>query len=177
MTRACCLPSLPATANEIYTDIQILFNQLVLQSGGLIDMESKLVLALAPSSEVALTTTNQYNVNVYDLIKKNLPNLRIENALGMFLSQFVTWCIIVATATILHAHGVTNIATAADAAKALVPLVTSFPHAGVIAGDAVQEPNPSRVPVPPMMVAVITLPLSAARPASAERPSPSRTSK
>ena len=70
-----------ATANEIYTDIQILFNQLVLQSGGLIDMESKLVLALAPSSEVALTTTNQYNVNVYDLIKKNFPNLRIENAM------------------------------------------------------------------------------------------------
>jgi Mn2+/Fe2+ NRAMP family transporter len=51
----------------------------------------------------------------------------------MLLSQFVTWCIIVATGTVLFSHGVTNIATAADAANALVPLVNSFPNAGLIA--------------------------------------------
>ena len=50
--------------------------------------------------------------------KRFIRNLRLDNALGMFLSQFVTWCIIVATGTVLHANGVTNIATAADAAKA-----------------------------------------------------------
>jgi NRAMP (natural resistance-associated macrophage protein)-like metal ion transporter len=65
--------------------------------------------------------------------KRFMRRLRIDNALGMFLSQFVTWCIIVATGTVLYSHGVTNIATAADAAKALVPLVRSFPNAGLIA--------------------------------------------
>ena len=65
--------------------------------------------------------------------KSFIRRLRIDTALGMLLSQFVTWCIIVATGTVLFSHGVTNIATAADAAKALVPLVNSFPNAGLIA--------------------------------------------
>ncbi len=62
-----------------------------------------------------------------------LRNMRLDTALGMLLSEFITWCIIVATATVLHQNGVTNIATAADAAKALAPLVHSFPHAGFLA--------------------------------------------
>jgi NRAMP (natural resistance-associated macrophage protein)-like metal ion transporter len=62
-----------------------------------------------------------------------MRRLRIDNAIGMLLSQFVTWCIIVAAGTVLFSNGVTNIATAADAAKALVPLVHSFPNAGLIA--------------------------------------------
>jgi hypothetical protein len=69
-----------ATANEVYTDVQTLFNEVVLQSGGLVEMDAKMVLAMAPSSEVALTTTNQYNVNVFDLLKKNFPNMRVETA-------------------------------------------------------------------------------------------------
>ena len=70
-----------ATANEIYTDIQSLFTQLVNQSGGLIEMDAKLVLAMSPASSVALTTTNIYSVNVYDLLKKNFPNIRFETAM------------------------------------------------------------------------------------------------
>ena len=69
-----------ATANEIYTDIQTLFNELVLQSGGLIEMDTKMTLAMAPSSSVALTTTNTYNVNVTDMLKKNFPAMRVETA-------------------------------------------------------------------------------------------------
>ncbi|SAL55027.1 hypothetical protein AWB70_04692 [Caballeronia cordobensis] len=69
-----------ATANEIYTDIQTLFNELVLQSGGLIEMDARMTLAMAPSLSVALTTTNIYNVNVTDMLKKNFPNLKIETA-------------------------------------------------------------------------------------------------
>jgi NRAMP (natural resistance-associated macrophage protein)-like metal ion transporter len=65
--------------------------------------------------------------------KKFMRNLRIDNALGMFISEFITWCIIIATATVLHASGVTNIATASDAARALVPLVHTFPNAGFLA--------------------------------------------
>lgn len=62
-----------------------------------------------------------------------IQNMRIDNALGMFISEFVTWCIIIATATVLHASGVTNIRTASDAAQALEPLVHSFPNAGFLA--------------------------------------------
>jgi len=69
-----------ATANEIYTDIESLFVQLVSQTQGTLDREAKLVLALSPTSDVALTATNSFNVNVYDLLKKNFPNLRIETA-------------------------------------------------------------------------------------------------
>jgi len=69
-----------ATANEIYTDIQSIFLQLMNQTFGLIEQDSKLVLCMSPSVEVALTATNSFNVNVYDLLKKNFPNIRFENA-------------------------------------------------------------------------------------------------
>lgn len=62
-----------------------------------------------------------------------IRNLRFDNAVGMIASQVITWSIIVASATVLNQHGVTNLKTAADAAKALEPLVTSFPFAGVLA--------------------------------------------
>jgi len=62
-----------------------------------------------------------------------IRNLRIDNASGMIASQVVSWCIIVVGATALHAGGVTNVNSAADAAKALVPLVHTFPHAGTVA--------------------------------------------
>jgi hypothetical protein len=69
-----------ATANEIYADIQAIFTQLVAQCSNLIDMEARLVLGMSPASSVALLTTNQYNVNVLDMVKKNFPNLRVETA-------------------------------------------------------------------------------------------------
>lgn len=69
------------TANEIYADIQALFIQLVNQSGGLIDQDSALTLALSPKSSGALTATNQYNVNVEDLLKKNFKNLKVKTAI------------------------------------------------------------------------------------------------
>jgi NRAMP (natural resistance-associated macrophage protein)-like metal ion transporter len=50
-----------------------------------------------------------------------LHKARLDNAVGMVFSEFCTWSIIVVTATVLHAKGVTNINTAADAAKALEP--------------------------------------------------------
>jgi len=39
----------------------------------------------------------------------------------------------VVTATILHTHGVTDIKTSADAARALEPFVQTFPHSGYLA--------------------------------------------
>ncbi|HEX6506376.1 MAG TPA: divalent metal cation transporter, partial [Chloroflexota bacterium] len=64
-------------------------------------------------------------------ISRNLiRDLRIDSASGMITSQLVSWCIIVVGATVLHNGGTTNVNSAADAAKALVPLVHTFPHAG-----------------------------------------------
>ena len=69
-----------ATANEIYTDIQSMFYQLQQQTNGLVEQDTKLVIALGPAVQVALTATNSFNVNVSDLLKKNFPNIRVENA-------------------------------------------------------------------------------------------------
>lgn len=62
-----------------------------------------------------------------------LWRLRVDNVLGMGLSEAATWSIIVVTGTVLHNRGITTIRTAADGARALEPLVHTFPHAGVIA--------------------------------------------
>ena len=69
-----------ATANEIFTDIQSLYVQLVSQSGGTITRDQKMTLAMSPTSEMALTATNQYNVQVGDLLKKSFPNLTVKTA-------------------------------------------------------------------------------------------------
>lgn len=70
-----------ATSQEIYNDIQALYLELVSQSGGLVEMDSKLVLAMSPNSSVALTATNAtFATNVYDMLKKNFPNIRFETA-------------------------------------------------------------------------------------------------
>jgi NRAMP (natural resistance-associated macrophage protein)-like metal ion transporter len=67
------------------------------------------------------------------ITKQFMRRLRIDNFLGMLSSEIATWCIIVVAATVLNAHGITNVATTADAAKALEPLVSTFPHAGFLA--------------------------------------------
>lgn len=68
------------TGDVVYEDIRRLFVQLQTQMNGTIDQEEKMVLALSPTTAVALNKTNQYNVNVTDQIKKNFPNLRVETA-------------------------------------------------------------------------------------------------
>jgi NRAMP (natural resistance-associated macrophage protein)-like metal ion transporter len=64
-----------------------------------------------------------------------LADMRVDNAVGMVAAELAQWFIIMTTATVLFSHGVTNIATAADAAKALEPLVRSFPNSGQLAKD------------------------------------------
>jgi len=72
--------SINATANEVFNDIQAIFFQLINQTQGLVEADTKMVLAMSPQSEVALTATNTFNVNVFDLLKKNFPNIRFETA-------------------------------------------------------------------------------------------------
>jgi len=53
---------------------------------------------------------------------QELRRARTDVVTGMFFSNFVMFFIILTTAATLHAHGVTHIATARDAAEALRPL-------------------------------------------------------
>lgn len=62
-----------------------------------------------------------------------IRSLRLDTFFGMLSSQIATWSIIVVAATVLHSNGVTDIRTAADAARALEPLVNTFPNAGFMA--------------------------------------------
>lgn len=65
--------------------------------------------------------------------KRFIKNIRIDTILGMLFSEIIAFFIIVTTASVLNGNGITNIATAADAAKALEPLVSTFPNSGLIA--------------------------------------------
>jgi len=69
-----------ASANEIFTDIQSVITQAVSQTGGLANQDSPMTLAMSPISAMALTTTNAFNVNVEDLLKKNFKNLEVKKA-------------------------------------------------------------------------------------------------
>jgi NRAMP (natural resistance-associated macrophage protein)-like metal ion transporter len=64
-----------------------------------------------------------------------ITDMRVDTTAGMIAAELAQWFIIMTTATVLFSHGVTNIATAADAAKALEPLVRSFPNSGQLAKD------------------------------------------
>lgn len=69
-----------ATANEVYDDLVAMFHDLVNRNAGLVDSESKLVVAMDPASAVALKFTNSFNVNVMTLLKDNFENIRFETA-------------------------------------------------------------------------------------------------
>lgn len=65
--------------------------------------------------------------------KRYLRKVRIDNFVGMALASLTAWFIVIACASTLHKSGITTITTAADAARALEPLVQGFPDAGLIA--------------------------------------------
>jgi NRAMP (natural resistance-associated macrophage protein)-like metal ion transporter len=58
-----------------------------------------------------------------------IDRIRFDTIAGMFASNFIAVAIMIATAATLHAHGVTNINTAAQAAQALEPIAGHFAFA------------------------------------------------
>jgi NRAMP (natural resistance-associated macrophage protein)-like metal ion transporter len=86
------------------------------------------------SQEVEEQKEKHPNHNGKPVVTKNLIHrMRLDNNTGMIISEITTWCILLVGATVLHQSGVKDIKTAADAAKALEPLVHSFPNAGFLA--------------------------------------------
>lgn len=66
-----------AGANFIYNDIMKLWQELVSNNGGLIDNSSPVVLAMSHNIHRYMSTANNYNVSVADLVKGTIPNLQI----------------------------------------------------------------------------------------------------
>ena len=69
----------------------------------------------------------------HDKEPRTIGEIRRDTSVGMSISQIGSWFMIITAAVVLHENGVTNIGTAADAAKALEPLVAGSAYSGTIA--------------------------------------------
>lgn len=71
-----------ATANEVYNDVVAMFRKLTLQAGGNVelDAETDMVLAMDPSTQVALSFTNTYGITARDMISQSYPKIKFETA-------------------------------------------------------------------------------------------------
>jgi NRAMP (natural resistance-associated macrophage protein)-like metal ion transporter len=77
--------------------------------------------------EVAKKKIKEINIGKPKVTKSEIKIMKIDVAIGMFFSQFIMWSIILTTAGTLHSHGIAQIQTSEQVAKALEPLVKSFP--------------------------------------------------
>jgi hypothetical protein len=66
-----------ATSNEVYGDIQTMYQELSVQSGGLIDEDTAFVLVVPNTVNAGLTATNSFGLTVRALIKESFPNFEI----------------------------------------------------------------------------------------------------
>jgi hypothetical protein len=69
-----------ATADQVFESFRQLYAQAVRQANGLLDRNERMTAAMSPGYEANLIKTNQFGLNVYDLITKNFPNLTIKTA-------------------------------------------------------------------------------------------------
>jgi NRAMP (natural resistance-associated macrophage protein)-like metal ion transporter len=73
-------------------------------------------------------------VDAPEQARSEFARIRIDTYLGMALSNLIAFFIVITTAATLHAHGVTNIQTSADAAQALRAVAGPFTFAVFAAG-------------------------------------------
>ena len=70
-----------ATGSEVLNDLAKLYTQLLSQTGGLIDRETKMTLAISPASDgTGFTKVTDFNVSVAEKVKKLYPNLTVKTA-------------------------------------------------------------------------------------------------
>ncbi|MBU6429745.1 MAG: DUF2184 domain-containing protein, partial [Cyanobacteria bacterium REEB65] len=69
-----------ATAIEIFNDVKYLYQGLVTQMGGNVEMTDEMVLAISTTMQPYLITTNDFGKTVIELLKQAFPNLRVEAA-------------------------------------------------------------------------------------------------
>ena len=63
---------------QVYNDILKAFQQLSVQMGGNVTLESPLTLVIPTERQQCLLYTNQFRVSLRELLQQNLPNLKIE---------------------------------------------------------------------------------------------------
>jgi Mn2+/Fe2+ NRAMP family transporter len=81
------------------------------------------------SQEVEEMNQGKIDRPLRELAKKTHPDLdriKVDTTVGMIFSNVIAFFIILTTASVLHAHGVTNINSATQAAEALRPLAGNF---------------------------------------------------
>jgi len=75
---------------------------------------------------------------------RELRATQLDVMAGTFVANLVTWAILVTTAATLHAHGITNVETATQAADALKPAAGGFAYvlfaAGILATGLLAVP-------------------------------------
>jgi Mn2+/Fe2+ NRAMP family transporter len=74
----------------------------------------------------------EINAGTPQVTKKEIKIMKADVAVGMFFSQLIMWAIMVTAAGGLHTHGITDIQSSEQAAKALEPVVNSFPYSGQV---------------------------------------------
>jgi hypothetical protein len=62
-------------AAVIYGDVLRLVQEMISQGNGTVDAETKYTCGISPGNITNLNKTNQFNVNGFDQVKKNFPNL------------------------------------------------------------------------------------------------------
>ena len=80
--------------------------------------------------DVAKDKISDVGTGTPKISKREIKTMRLDVIIGMGFSQMIMWFIILTAAGTLHLNGITNITTAEEAAKALEPLVKTFPHSG-----------------------------------------------
>lgn len=75
------------TAVQIYQQIVRLFTQIQYQSNGVIDAQAPVTLVTSPVLSIALTTTNDFGLTVYGILKQSFPNITFQTAV-QYGSQF-----------------------------------------------------------------------------------------
>ena len=72
--------------------------------------------------EVAEGTAEEPGGRIEPVSESEIRAIRTDTVIGMLYSQIITFFIVICAAATLHARGITNIQTAQDAARALLPL-------------------------------------------------------
>jgi len=89
-----------------------------------------------PSQETEEEIVHRWRKPTSELVAlsdRKIKRFRLDNFMGMFISELVAFFILITAAATLHVQGILNIQTADQAAHALEPLVRTFPHAGLVA--------------------------------------------
>lgn len=76
--------------------------------------------------EISHHKLKQAGKGIPKVTTRDLSDLRVDTAIGMFFSNVTMWFIIITTGTVLHANGITTIESSHQAAEALRPLAGDF---------------------------------------------------